>query len=153
MSDKLEPVDPVQNLIDWAKENDIDTDDPGYIEYLEALKEYESKRCWNTYGDCEVTFGFGNTDFEDKRATIFCKPDEIITEVANTCGWKIETGCKSGKCKKCVGRLISGNIKDEKKHLLTEDEIASGLIVTCGTKLRSKYVTIRLESQPNPEEF
>tara|TARA_B100000085_G_C18160118_1_gene357065 strand:- start:9 stop:461 length:453 start_codon:yes stop_codon:yes gene_type:complete len=147
-----EEIDPVQNLILWAEENDIDTDDPGYIEYLEALKEYDSKRCRNTYGDCEVTFGFGNTALEERRTMIFCKPEDIITEVANTCGLKIKTGCESGDCKQCLGRLESGNVKDEKKHLLSEEEIAAGYVVTCGTKLRSKYVTIRLESQPDPEE-
>ena len=39
--------------------------------------------------------------------------------------------CQGGACATCIGRVISGNTKMEQNHILTDDEIDEGLVLTC----------------------
>tara|TARA_B100000035_G_scaffold312205_1_gene323180 strand:+ start:768 stop:1250 length:483 start_codon:yes stop_codon:yes gene_type:complete len=147
----IEGWDPVGRLKQFAIDNDIDTSDPGYIEYLEALEKYYAEQnantCTNTYGDCEVTFAYKNYDVGDHGSMIFCKPDEIISEVAEKCDVKLFGKCQTEEdCKKCIGILEKGNVKDEKRHLLTNEQIDAGYVVLCGSKPRSKFIQIRVNT-------
>ena len=146
----MDPSDSLKRLEKYAEENDIDTSDPGYIEYREALEKHVSNLSTNTYGDCEVTFTYQDRSIVDCSNMIFCKPEDIITEQANRVGVKVIDGCETGDCKKCLGILEKGNVKDEKRHLLTQEEIDAGYVVTCGSKARSKYIQIRVDQEFTP---
>ncbi len=39
--------------------------------------------------------------------------------------------CEGGACATCIGRVISGNTKMEQNHILTDDEVDEGLVLTC----------------------
>ena len=39
--------------------------------------------------------------------------------------------CQGGACATCIGRVIFGNTKMEQNHILTDDEIDEGLVLTC----------------------
>ncbi len=39
--------------------------------------------------------------------------------------------CQGGACATCIGRVISGNTKMEQNHILTDDEVDEGLVLTC----------------------
>tara|TARA_B100000085_G_C18081048_1_gene325040 strand:+ start:62 stop:496 length:435 start_codon:yes stop_codon:yes gene_type:complete len=138
-------MDPLERLNKFVEENDIDTSDPGYIEYRDALIKYHESLSTNTYGDCEVTFTYQDHHITEYSNMIFCKPEDIITDQAAKCGISLISNCESGDCKKCLGILEKGHVKDEKKHLLTDEEIDAGYVVTCGVKARSKFVQIRVD--------
>lgn len=146
----MDSWDPVGKLKKFAVDNDIDTSDPGYIEYLEALEKYYAEQiantCTNTYGDCEVTFAFKDHGVQEHGVMVFCKPDDIVSEVAEKCGVELFGKCQTEEdCKKCIGILEKGNVKDEKRHLLTNQQIDAGYVVLCGSKPRSKFIQIRVD--------
>ena len=147
----MKAFDPVGKLKKFAIDNDIDTSDPGYVEYLEALEKYQEEKLeslsYNTYGDCEVTFAYKDHDVSDHGVMIFCKPNDIIADIARKCHVDLGGSCETDEdSKKLIGILEKGNVKDEKRHLLTNKQIDAGYVVLCGAKPRSKFIQIRVDT-------
>ena len=67
------------------------------------------------------------------EATIkgFDAKDQTILDVALENDVEAPYSCQGGACATCIGRLVSGNAAMQQNHILTDEEIDDGLILTC----------------------
>jgi len=57
--------------------------------------------------------------------------DESILDGALREGVDVPYACMSGTCNSCQAKLLEGEVRMEDAESLTEDEIASGEVLTC----------------------
>ena len=65
------------------------------------------------------------------EATIKGTKDQTILDVALENDVEAPYSCQGGACATCIGRLVSGNAAMQQNHILTDEEIDDGLILTC----------------------
>ena len=65
------------------------------------------------------------------EATIKGSKDQTILDVALENDVEAPYSCQGGDCATCIGRLVSGNAAMQQNHILTDEEIDDGLILTC----------------------
>ena len=65
------------------------------------------------------------------EATIKGSEDQTILDVALENDVEAPYSCQGGACATCIGRLVSGNAAMQQNHILTDEEIDDGLILTC----------------------
>ena len=65
------------------------------------------------------------------EATIKGSKDQTILDVALENDVEAPYSCQGGACATCVGKLISGSAAMQQNHILTDEEIDDGLILTC----------------------
>ena len=65
------------------------------------------------------------------EATIKGSKDQTILDVALENDVEAPYSCHGGACATCIGRLVSGNAAMQQNHILTDEEIDDGLILTC----------------------
>jgi ring-1,2-phenylacetyl-CoA epoxidase subunit PaaE len=65
------------------------------------------------------------------ETTIKGSKDQTILDTALENGVDAPYSCQGGACATCIGRLVSGNAAMQQNHILTDDEIDDGLVLTC----------------------
>ena len=65
------------------------------------------------------------------EATIKGSKDQTILDVALENDVEAPYSCQGGACATCIGKLVSGNAAMQQNHILTDEEIDDGLILTC----------------------
>ena len=65
------------------------------------------------------------------EATIKGSKEQTILDVALENDVEAPYSCQGGACATCIGRLVSGNAAMQQNHILTDEEIDDGLILTC----------------------
>ena len=65
------------------------------------------------------------------EATIKGSKDQTILDVALENDVEAPYSCQGRACATCIGRLVSGNAAMQQNHILTDEEIDDGLILTC----------------------
>ena len=65
------------------------------------------------------------------EATIKGSKDQTILDVALENDVEAPYSCQGGACATCICRLVSGNAAMQQNHILTDEEIDDGLILTC----------------------
>ena len=65
------------------------------------------------------------------ETTIKGSKDQTILDAALENDVDAPYSCQGGACATCIGRLVSGNAVMQQNHILTDDEIDDGLILTC----------------------
>ena len=65
------------------------------------------------------------------ETTIKGSKDQTILDVALENDVEAPYSCQGGACATCIGRLVSGNAAMQQNHILTDEEIDDGLILTC----------------------
>ncbi len=84
---------------------------------------------------------------EDESSSLTVEPGETLLEAALQAGLNAPYSCMAGACTSCKAQLISGNVMMESSDALTDEEIASGEILTCQAKpvscekLKIKYLS------------
>jgi len=56
---------------------------------------------------------------------------ESILEAALKAGVDAPFSCRSAICSTCMAQLVEGEVKMDMNHVLTDEEVAEGYIVTC----------------------
>ncbi|MCZ6657874.1 MAG: 2Fe-2S iron-sulfur cluster-binding protein [Gammaproteobacteria bacterium] len=56
---------------------------------------------------------------------------ENLLDRAQAMGLDVPYSCKDGVCATCKARIVSGRVDMDVNHALTEQEVASGLVLTC----------------------
>ena len=93
-----------------------------------------------------------NTSLEGHtKITVLVDGDEVtfemsqkqnILEAALKQGLDAPYSCQGGICSSCLARVISGTAEMKKNAILTDGEIAEGLILTCQAHPTSKEIFI-----------
>ena len=84
---------------------------------------------------------------EDESNKLTVEPGETLLEAALQAGLNAPYSCMAGVCTTCKAQLLSGEVMMENNDALTDEEIASGEILTCQAKpiscqkLKIKYLS------------
>ncbi len=68
---------------------------------------------------------------DDEEATFEMSPKQTVLEAALKNGLDAPYSCQGGICSSCLARVKSGTAEMKKNAILTDGEIAAGLILTC----------------------
>jgi len=67
---------------------------------------------------------------DDKEHTIQVG-SETVLEAALKAGVDAPFSCRSAICSTCMAQLVEGKVEMEMNHVLTDEELEEGFIVTC----------------------
>jgi ring-1,2-phenylacetyl-CoA epoxidase subunit PaaE len=67
---------------------------------------------------------------------------ETILEAALKAGVDAPFSCRSAICSTCMGQLIEGEVKMDMNHVLTDEEVEEGFVVTCQSHPTTEKVKI-----------
>jgi len=81
-------------------------------------------------------------DIGGARRTILCEPGETILAAVRRIGCEPPALCEQGACGACLAKVVSGSAKMRHNQLLTDDEIAEGLVLTCQAEPTSGQVEV-----------
>ena len=81
----------------------------------------------------------GRTDTVDHR------PGTTILQTARQMGMSPPFSCESGSCATCMAQLVEGTVKMHVNDVLTDDEVAEGLVLTCQSVPTSPTVHVVYE--------
>lgn len=118
------PEDMINLVSDTLKENGIDKDKIHFelfttTEILDELPE-------NVEGQSEVTIILDDEEFNfsmNKKTLVL---DAVLKENIDA-----PYSCQGGVCSSCIARVIEGKVEMVKNQILTDGEIAEGLVLTC----------------------
>jgi ring-1,2-phenylacetyl-CoA epoxidase subunit PaaE len=97
-------------------------------------------------GDLLVQPHDGNTEItiivDDETETFTMSQDKSILEAALANKIDAPYSCQGGICSSCIARIIEGKAEMRKNQILTDGEIAEGLILTCQAHPTSATLTV-----------
>lgn len=67
---------------------------------------------------------------------------ETILEAAVKAGIDAPFSCRSAICSTCMAHLVEGEVTMDMNHVLTDEEVADGFIVTCQSHPKTDSVKI-----------
>ena len=50
--------------------------------------------------------------------------------------------CQGGVCSTCLARVVKGSVIMDNNQILTDDEVADGLVLTCQSRISSSHIEI-----------
>jgi len=79
---------------------------------------------------------------DDETHTLTLKPDEIILDIVLEAGIDAPYSCQGGVCTTCMAKVTEGKAEMLENTVLTDDEIAEGIVLTCQAQAKTTTVTI-----------
>ncbi len=110
---------------DVLTDNGIDNDRIHY-ELFKAAKPADLEEVVNLKGKTQATI-----TVDDETTTIEMSQSQSILEAALDEDIDAPYSCQGGICCSCIARLKEGEVTMRQNNVLTEKEVASGLILTC----------------------
>jgi len=80
-----------------------------------------------------------------KEHTLAYHPGETILETARRGGLKAPYSCESGICGTCLARTKAGAARMKANNVLTPEEVADGLVLTCQGVPTTQTITVEYE--------
>jgi ring-1,2-phenylacetyl-CoA epoxidase subunit PaaE len=68
---------------------------------------------------------------DDEETTFEMSQKQTVLEAALKQGIDAPYSCQGGICSSCLARITNGTVEMKKNSILTDGEIAEGLILTC----------------------
>ncbi|MBY0314487.1 MAG: 2Fe-2S iron-sulfur cluster binding domain-containing protein [Bdellovibrionales bacterium] len=78
-----------------------------------------------------------------EKQVIDMEEGETVLDAALRSNVDAPYACMSGTCNSCQAHVVSGTVEMDGADALTEDEIASGEVLTCCTKATSESLHIK----------
>lgn len=79
---------------------------------------------------------------DDETTTLEVPAKKSILEVAIANELDPPYSCQGGICSSCIARVTSGSVAMRKNQILTDSEVAEGLVLTCQSHATSATVTV-----------
>ncbi|MGC1631695.1 MAG: ferredoxin--NADP reductase [Gelidibacter sp.] len=108
-----------------------------FFELFKAAKPTEADSASIPDGQTKVTIVL-----DDETTTFDMSQKQTILEAALDKDLDAPYSCQGGICSSCLARVIEGEVKMRKNSILTDGEIAEGLILTCQAHPLTPNVTI-----------
>lgn len=95
----------------------------------------------------EVKKGFVQIHYiiDDQEQTITAAIKESVLDTAIKNDLDPPYSCQGGICSSCLARLTSGSVEMRKNQILTDSEVAEGLILTCQSHATSPQITVNYD--------
>ncbi|MEX2597561.1 MAG: 2Fe-2S iron-sulfur cluster-binding protein [Salibacteraceae bacterium] len=78
----------------------------------------------------------------DGKENIIQVGSETILEAALKAGIDAPFSCRSAICSTCMALLVEGEVEMEMNHVLTDEELEEGFVVTCQSHPKTDKVKI-----------
>ncbi len=79
---------------------------------------------------------------DDETHTLIVKPDDIILDVVLEAGIDAPYSCQGGVCTSCMAKVTEGKAEMLENSVLTDEEIAEGIVLTCQAQAKTTTITI-----------
>ena len=79
---------------------------------------------------------------DDEETTFEMSQKQTLLEAAVKQGLDVPYSCQGGVCSSCLARISNGTAQMKKNSILTDSEIAEGLILTCVAHPTSDKITV-----------
>ena len=94
----------------------------------------------------QIQTGEGHTQIsillDDEETTFEMSPKQTLLEAALKQGLDAPYSCQGGICSSCLARITKGTAEMKKNSILTDSELASGLILTCQAHPTSAEISV-----------
>ena len=91
----------------------------------------------NMQGETEITILV-----DDEETTFKMKSEDTILDAALENDLDVPYSCQGGICSSCIARITEGKAEMRKNQILTDSEIAEGLILTCQAQPTTPMVKV-----------
>ena len=81
-------------------------------------------------------------EIDGKEKVIQVREDQKILDAALHQGVDAPFSCRSAICSTCMAKLEEGEVEMEMNHVLTDEELEEGFIVTCQSHPKTDKVKI-----------
>lgn len=79
---------------------------------------------------------------DDEEETFTMKQTETILEATLAKDFDAPHSCKGGICSSCIARITKGKAEMRQNNILTDAEVAEGLVLTCQAQPRTANITV-----------
>ena len=82
---------------------------------------------------------------ENKEYTFIIERKENILSQLLAKGLEVSYSCLTGACSSCLGKVTEGSAEMDKNQVLSEEEIAKGMILTCQAHPTSQQIRVEFD--------
>ena len=118
------PEEMINLVADVLKENNVAEKDVKFELFTASTSE--NKDAGTLDGHTKIT-----VLVDDEEATFEMSQKQTLLEAALKQGLDVPYSCQGGICSSCLARITNGTVEMKKNSILTDGEIAEGLILTC----------------------
>jgi ring-1,2-phenylacetyl-CoA epoxidase subunit PaaE len=129
------PEQMITSVSDVLKENNVKESAIKFELFTPSAEENEIKKALGGHTKITVLV-------DDEETTFEMSQKQTILEAALKQGIDAPYSCQGGICSSCLARITSGTAEMKKNAILTDGEIASGLILTCQAHPTSETVYV-----------
>lgn len=113
------------------------TEDSIHFELFSTSESKNEKEDTSLKGESKITILL-----DDEETTFTMKQKSTILETALKKDLDAPYSCQGGICSSCLAKVTSGNAIMDNNSILSEEEIANGLILTCQAHPTTSEITI-----------
>ena len=128
------PEQMIDVVYDTLIENSISEEQIKFELFTSSTKETTITQ---TDGQCEVT-----VLVDDEETTFVMSNKLTLLDAALKQGLDVPYSCQGGICSSCMCRILKGTAEMKKNSILTDSEIAEGLILSCQAVPTSETISI-----------
>lgn len=129
------PEDMINTVSQVLKERNVREKDIRFELFFAAPTENQVTT--NQEGHTKIT-----VVVDDEETTFEMSAKQTLLEAALKQGLDAPYSCQGGICSSCIARIKSGTAEMRKNSILTDGEIAQGLILTCQAHATSAEITV-----------
>jgi ring-1,2-phenylacetyl-CoA epoxidase subunit PaaE len=129
------PEEMINTVSDVLKESNVKESSIKFELFTPSAEENQIKKALGGHSKITVLV-------DDEETTFEMSQKQTILEAALKQGIDAPYSCQGGICSSCLARITSGTAEMSKNSILTDGEIAAGLILTCQAHPTSETVYI-----------
>ncbi|MGD1980285.1 MAG: ferredoxin--NADP reductase [Flavobacteriaceae bacterium] len=69
-------------------------------------------------------------------------PNKTLLDIALQAKLDVPYSCQGGVCSSCIGKITSGQASMISNQILTDEEVAEGLVLTCQALAKSEHISV-----------
>jgi ring-1,2-phenylacetyl-CoA epoxidase subunit PaaE len=126
----------IHTVKDVLTENNI-AEDTVFFELFKAAKAEQAIENTTNKGETEI-----KVIVDDEEATFVMPQSQTILEAALDQDLDAPYSCQGGICSSCVARITEGEAVMRQNNILTDNEVAEGLVLTCQAQPTSSKLVV-----------
>ncbi len=111
-----------------------------HFELFKASKPDEAIPTNNFAGNTQITI-----TVDDETTSFEMQNEQTVLEAALDNDLDVPYSCQGGICSSCLARITEGEATMRQNNILTENEVAEGLILTCQAQPKTPSITVNYD--------